>query len=325
MSPSSRAPAIASPAAAWGLGAVVIALCVQLAIAPHIGLPLAALALLVALVVVLVLAGTELERDVVHMGLLGAILGGLGEWWLLDSAWWHGALFGLLVGGLVGDEVQLSRKWLKLTRQAKEEQRWWQRLPLEPRWLPRVVWLTFAAAVLGLLTMPFWLPAGGGSRLAGDLFAAFRARRIASGAFESLGQAWFAVVPLSIAMALSRFAARVPDQALLVDGLLRRIAVLQCSALMMLSVDAVLIWSAPPVVPRYTLAGHYVFQLAGFVDMLRLALIPCMLLMLSQIFLGKRMVHYWRRSGWIVALGGIGLTTTTALGFLIVFALERFA
>src|SRR5436189_25839 len=83
---------------ARGRVAIVIGLWLQLAAAPDIGLPLAALALFIAMVIVAVLAFTELERDVVHMATLGAVLGGLVEAWLIGrTAWLHGALFGMVV------------------------------------------------------------------------------------------------------------------------------------------------------------------------------------------------------------------------------------
>lgn len=323
MPSTTRVPFIATRPAAWGLLVVGVVLSWQLVMAPEIGVPLTALALLAALAVVLVLATTELERDVVHMGVIGALLGALGEAWLLGQLWWHGALFGMLVGGLIGDEIQLSRKWLKLTRQAKSEQRWWQRLPLESRWLPRTVWVAFATALIALLTMPFWLPHEAGSRLAHDFFSVFRERRIASSFWSNLSHVWFAIVPLSMAVALSRFVSRVPNQALLVDGLLRRIAVLQSAALLMMAANALLTWTLMSPEPRASFSIHYGFHLEEYVDTLRLALVPCMLLMLSQIFLGKRLFLYWQRSGWIVAVGGLGMLTVMALGFLIVYTLER--
>lgn len=293
-------------------------------VAPEIGLPLTAAALGAALFVVVVLMATELEQDVVQVGLLGAVLGGLVEVWFLGQDWWHGALFGLLVGSLLGDELQLSHKWLLLTRQAKAEQRWWQRLPTTSRWLPRAVWVAFAVALVALVSLPYWLPYDAGSRLTGDFFTMFRERRIESSVWANLLRVWFVIVPLCVAIALSRFAARVPNQQLVVDGLLRRVAVLQCAALLMMAVYAIGEWiitlSYPP-----THTHSYTAQLAAYVDTLRLALVPCMLLMLSQVFLGKRLFLYWRTSGWIVALGALGMLTVATLGYLIVFALERVA
>jgi hypothetical protein len=323
--PASSRPAIASPAAGWALAALVVALCVQLAASPAIGLPLIALALMGGLLVVFVLLTSELDADVVHVALIGAVAGTVGESWLLGEAWWHGLLFGMLVGGLVGDEIQLSGKWLKLARLTREESRWWQRLPLQSRWLPRAVWVAFAAALVAAISMPWWLPQEAGSQLARDFFATFRERREEAGYWSNVGRAWFAIVPLSIAIALSRFVARLPNQAILIDGLLRRIAVLQAAALLMLAVNALLIFTAWPSRPAYSFGNHYEFQLSAFVDLLRVAMVPCMLLMLSQLFLGKRLALYWARSGWILALGALGLMMATGLGFMIVFMLEQVA
>jgi hypothetical protein len=323
VSGSPRALVLATPAAAWGAGVLLLGLTLHLAIAPQTGLPVATLTLGLGVALVLMLALRELERDVIQMALLGGILGGLGEAWFLGvESFWHGLLSGLLVGALVGDEVQLSRNWLRLTRQAKTEQRWWQRLPAESKWLPRVVWAFFAVALMAMLTMPWWLPTQVGSRLADDLFRVFRERRLESNVLANVFSVWYAVVPLAMALALSRFAARVPNQTLLVDGLLRRVAVLQCAALLLLAANALVSWSDWPSVIRYTYAEHYLYQVDALVDVLRLALVPCLLLMLSQIFLGRRLFRFWRRSGWIVAIGGLGLLSAGMLGFLIAYLLD---
>jgi hypothetical protein len=58
------------------------------------------------------------------------------------------------------------------------------------------------------------------------------------------------------------------------------------------------------------------------VDTLRLVLLPLYVLMIAQIFLGKRLFHYWRRSGWIVALGMASLTGVLVLQVCVTFALS---
>jgi hypothetical protein len=296
---STRTPAIGTRPAAWTLGAVVVALVVQLAAAPQIGLPLTALALIIAVAIVAVLALTELERDVVHMAVIGAVLGGLVECWLIDrSAWLHGALFGVVVGALVGDEIQVARKWLRLTRQAKEERRWWQRVPVQSRWLPLAVWIGFAAMLAGCAVLAVYLRPRLAEQTAmlEEWFAAIRARRLEASTWSNIVNAWFAIVVLAMSIALSRFVSRVPNQQLLVDGLLRRIAVLQCAAFLMLALDGALrmltivleIDLSPPIL--------------AFADTLRYAMIPVFMLLIAQFFLGKRLAQYWRQAGWIVAL-----------------------
>lgn len=324
MAPSTRIPFIATRAAAWGLVGIVLGLASWLLWEPERALPLVAVALLAALAVVTILATTELDADLVATGLAGAFVGGIVEVYLLGQTWWRGALFGLAVGALIGDELQLAHKWLRLTRQAKAGERWWQRIPMQSRWLPRTVWVAFFSALVALVTMPWWLPYETGSTLTADLFSMFRERRLETSFWSNLSQVWFAVVPLSMAVALSRFAARVPFEALLLDGILRRIAVLQCAALLMLAANALAVWTILlGDLPAHSSA--YGSQLASFVDMLRLALVPCLLLMLSQLFLGRRLFLYWQRSGWIVAVGGTGAVTVLMLGYLIVFTLERAA
>lgn len=320
---SSRTPAIGTPTAAWVLLAVVVGLSLQVAAAPDIGVPLIALALLAAGFVIFVLASSELERDVVHMALLGAVLGGAGEAWLLGTQWWHGALFGLLVGGLIGDEIQLSRKWLKLTRFAKAETRWWQRSRPQLVWLPRIVWSCAAGlfvVAVGLLVM--YAPhVAGQSSLLPDWLEVFRERRLQSPAWMNMAHTWFALVALAISVALSRFVARVPDQQVLVEGLMRQIAVLQCAALLMLAFDGTLRSQLPFGMFGADSGEAAVHALESLADTVRLIFLPLGVLLLAQFYLGKRLFHYWQRSGWIVAMGLCSLAGVMALQFCIALLL----
>jgi hypothetical protein len=63
-------------------------------------------------------------------------------------------------------------------------------------------------------------------------------------------------------------------------------------------------------------------SLEVFVDSLRITLAPLLLLMVAQVFLGKRMLRYWQRSGWLVALGLLGLTSVFTLGLLLAYLLQ---
>jgi hypothetical protein len=309
-----------------GLGLLVGGLALPLIAAPQIGMPLVAFALLIGVVIVFALASTELERDVIHMALAGAIFGLLVEYFLGGRAGVvHGTIFGLVIGALIGDEVQLSRKWIKLTRQTREESRWWQKLPLESRWLPRVVCGLCGFSILGGLTLVVLcdrglLPRGEESQLVDELFRLFRARRIETNPWSTLGNAWFAIIPLCMSIALSRFAAQVPNRTLLIDGLLRRIGVLQCVALLLLAYLA-----AVSILREVSVVSHgnvFSLSLEVFVDSLRITLAPLLLLMVAQVFLGKRMLRYWQRSGWLVALGLLGLTSVFTLGLLLAYLLQ---
>jgi hypothetical protein len=314
---SSRTPAIATRPAAWTLAAIVVALVVQLAAAPQIGLPLIALALLIAGAIVAVLAFTELERDVVHQATIGAVLGALMEIWLIDrSAWLHGALFGLVVGALIGDELQLSRKWLRLTRQAKEEQRWWQRVPVQSNWLPLAVWVGFSLLLIGCGVLAIYLRPllAEQTAMLEEWFGDIRTRRLEASTWSNIVNAWFALVVLSISIALSRFVSRVPNQQLLVEGLLRRIAVLQCAAFLMLALDGTL-----RMISTLHLSTPPILALA---DTLRFAMIPVFMLLIAQFFLGKRLAQYWRQAGWIVALSFSAMLGVCALQFCAAFIMS---
>ncbi len=324
MSASPHSFRLTSRQSVVGLALLIAGLALPLIAVPTIGLPLAAFVLAIGVVIVLALASAELERDVIHMGLAGAIFGLLVEYFLGGRAGVvHGAIFGLIVGALIGDEIQLSRKWLRLTRQTREESRWWQKLPLESRWLPRTVWVICGVSMLAGLTLVVLcdrglLPRGDDSRLLSELFGQFRERRLATNSWATLGNAWFALIPLCMSIALSRFVAQVPNRTLLIDGLMRRIGVLQCVALLMLAY----------VIARSILnnlsnvSGGEIFLLDDYVDWLRIALAPLLLLMVAQVFLGKRMLRYWGCSGWLAALGLLGLTSVFTLGLLLAYLLQ---
>ncbi|HTN75539.1 MAG TPA: hypothetical protein VL096_09840 [Pirellulaceae bacterium] len=316
---------------AIGLAVLVSLLSVQFLVSPELGVSFTALAMIIGLVVVVAVALPELERDVLQFGFFGAILGGAGESLLISAdSLLHGVLLGAIVGALVGDEVQLSRKWFKLVRQAREERRWWQKLSLESNWLPRAVWIGCGVAlVLGIVLLAV-LKSNGMSprddlRVVSDFFEHFRDRRLAAWIWSDLGYMWFAIIPLGMSVALSRMAARVPQQALLVDGILRRVAILQCTALFLLALEVAHQWVVQLSTLSHTSLGsaaflndHYEFLLNIQADSLRFALIPLLMLMVSQIFLGKGLFRYWQRSGWIVALGMLSLMSVYVLGFLLI-------
>ena len=317
------------------IGALVVAslLSLQLMIEPAIGVSLTALVLIISGVVALIIAWPELERDVVQFGILGAIVGGAAEAIAFSNAGtfnaaalWRGAIFGLILGVLIGDEVQSSRKWFKLTKQTRESLRWWQRLPLQSRWLPRAVWAICGLSIVAAMSLVVsselgWLPRGEQSQLVSDLFGAFRAAREDSSVSRDLAYVWFAVIPLCMSIALARFAARVPDNALLVDGLLRRVAVMQCAALLMLAGSIASDWitilwtsSADRMQTYYEMFAEHL------VHFLRISLIPLMLLMVAQLCLGRRIVRYYAGSGWLMALGIFAMTCVFMLSFLLVYA-----
>lgn len=314
-----RRPLLLVVALAGGLSMLI-------ALAPASGLPLAALALGCGLVVLVTVASAELERDVVWMSSGCALVGAFGESWLRGSSYlWHGVLFGAIVGALAGDEIQLSQRWLRLVRHTKEEARWWQKLPLESRWLPRAVWLGLALVMTGAVVLVVaaasqGLPHAGRSQLLRDLLVQFREVRMESSVLRNLGYAWFAVVPLAMSIALSNFATRMPRQALLQDGLLRRVGVLQCAALLMLAVDALASWVfSLSQLSAHTPRDYYLHFVGELAFSLHIAIVPALLVVAAQLFLRQRLLFYWQRSGWLLALGILGLTLSYALGFLLAY------
>jgi hypothetical protein len=305
--------------------AIVIGLSLQLIASPDIGLPLAALALFIAGAIVAVLAFTELERDVVHMATIGAVLGGLVEAWLISrSAWLHGALFGMVVGALIGDEIQLSRKWLYLTRQARPQQRWWQRSLAQSRWLPMTIWLGFAALLVAcfVLAVLFQPRLAEQTAMLEEWFAAIRSRRLEASTWSNLVHAWFALVALAISIALSRFVSRVPNEQLLVEGLLRRIAVFQSAAFLMLALDG----TVRMITVLLAMANVHAEEptinpIIAFADTLRYLMIPAFMILIAQFFLRQRLWQYWRQTGWLVALSFSALLGVCSLQLCVAYLL----
>ncbi len=305
------------------IGALVLAtlLTLQLVVSPEIGASLTSFTFILCGVAVLVLAWPELERDVIQFGIMGMVLGGVcGAAQITGNGWWHDALFGLPVGMLMGDEVQASRKWFKLSKQTRNEDRWWQRPPAQSLWLPRVVWSACGLTLLGAIFLIVLCDLRS-SHVVADMFTMIRQAREETSLWRMLSNCWYAIIPLAMSIALSRFATRVPNNALLVDGLLRRVAILQAAALLMLAGGIAKDWIGDWIVSADTgLPTHYKIFAEIFAAQFLKMLPPILLLMLAQIFLGRRIIHYYTRSGWLMALGLFALASVFIMSFLLVYA-----
>ncbi|QDU97715.1 hypothetical protein [Lignipirellula cremea] len=266
----------------------------------------------------LLLAWSVLDRDVVHSAAVGAAIG-----FLLDYAsggpfdeW--GFASGALVGALLGDVIRDQRAQRLADASYAGGRRWWQERFLEPLWLVRFAW-TLALVALSLtvtLGVFYSFQSIADDRvLLGDLLTEMIEARTAWSPSEVLRRGWATYVLLSLAILACWqlwFRRLTP---LAADRLLRRIAVLHCLALLLLSLRVLIEWR--PALMALTSGQPLAWgdgRLRGLALLLVESQTPLLTMLFTMILLGGRMWRYLRLFGWMPALGVVGWLSTAWLG-----------
>ncbi len=269
----------------------------------------------------LVMAAMQLDRDVVHMAAVGTVAGcGLGLW-TGDPGPEIGLVLGLIVGAMLGDTIREVRN-RRLSAATQQPPRWWQRAAAEPVWMARITWsVALVAAALIVLLGGFCIVQQ--SPLLDDLFRQFMAVRSETSFFHSLLHAWYANALLLIALVSCWRVWRGAHSASSADPLLRRVAVLHCLALLLLSGGAVwtLLWATANVSAE-TPEALYHFILWTVASLVRDAQLSILLIMVSLLLLRRHLARYVRRFGWMTALGFIGLAAVACVAFQMSYMLQ---
>lgn len=280
---------------------------------------LVAVVLLLAALASLVLATTHLERDMVHMGVLG---GAVGMALAPAGAAGLSVACGLLVGALVGDTIRDGRNSQLIHPDQQRLRRWWYRSPGDPGWTNWVCWLGALAGacanVVLVLTAVARIPEDQRIRWLDELYADMigveqYVPSLLDMTITSLQHVWYVYVLLAVALASVWRLYQRPAEPLEVERQLRRVAVAHGLALLLLAGTA--IWNLTGTFneARVTPAAEsevYQQQCAALMSMLRDTQPALILMMFTMLLLGQHLRRYLLRHGAPLALGIVGSTAT---------------
>jgi hypothetical protein len=290
----------------------------------------------------LALAARELDRDVIYLAGLGALVGatharlsggaalavaGAGETWTVLA----NTLAGGVVGAAAGDVTRAGARYLpRAALGRKLAGDWWSPRRGPARWLTRLGWaaaalVAAATAVVVLAANAAPVTANYSSELTPNFQKYLEEVETYPGAWRTMGESllrvWYAYGLLLPALAMCLDLPLRRQFELEADRLLSRIALAHCltlaflgGRLLLAALSGLSLLSAG----RADSSTPY-GDLAALTAAIRDIQPPLIVLLTTVVWLGRWRLHYLRRFGWMPALGAATLAACALAAFGAVF------